>query len=244
MLKLIIPVVFAAQSLTAHSSPTALPETSCSDKIVNINIGDNPSSSRTQIFTDLTFYMLNGLSPDKSCSITGVLTVRCGQLYSGACQLLSAATTQLDYEELRDFYQQHHLSTIHVRKHDDYIKNTLSAFTTATSYQNWPRQVVNRSNIKQKTRVIYRSPANFPQQISVSETRDCDDGNLNAERLETEIAIRRHGPGRTFEFYTYDKNGNLAEHSEFPAGDRPSPTICVSCHYHPGQRAVSRFIPN
>lgn len=241
MLKLLLPICFVV--VPAIPATAATFEANCSDRTVVVDIGADTSAARTQAFTDLSFYMLNGLSPDKSCSITGNLTVRCTSLYEGACRLLTAATSDITYDELRDFYQGNHLATISVRKHDDYIKQNLQEFIGATNYPSWPRTIVNRSGIKQKTRVIYRSPENFPQQISVSETRDCDNGDLNAEKLETEIAVRRHGGERTFEFYTYDKSGRLAEHSEFPAGERPSPTVCVACHYHPGQRAVTRFIP-
>lgn len=222
---------------------SAVPEAACTNRTVIVDIGSDPSSSRVQTLTDLTIYMLNGLSPDKSCAITGSLEVRCTNLYDGACQLLTSTTNAITYDELREYYQSNHLATITVRKHDDYIKRTLPDFIAVTDYTSWPRIIINRSGVKQKTRIIYRSPANFPQQISVSETHDCDNGDPNAEKLETEIAVRRHGPDRTFEFYTYDKSGNLAEHSEFPAGARPSPTVCVACHYHPGQRAVTRFIP-
>lgn len=226
--------------LTFASAPT---ESSCTDRIITIDLGADASSSRTRSFTDLSQYMLNGLSPDKTCSVTEPLKIRCTNLDERVCTLLQSQTGELTYDTLRDFYQQHHLETVKVRKHDDYIKPTLAAFVSTTNYKSWSRNVVRRSGVKQKTRVIYRSPAGFPQEISVAETRDCEDGSLDAPILETEVAIRRHGQARSYEFYAYSPDGQLVDHSHFPAGERPSPTVCVACHYNSAQGTVSRFIP-
>jgi len=219
-------------------------EATCKERIVKIQAGVSNSPSRAQTFTDLSFYILNGLSPDKSCRITASLEVTCSVLHSDVCRILPAQTSSLAYQDLRDYYQSNHINTVSVRKHESFIKPTLTEFTLATNYYTWTRHVVKRSNVKHKTRVIYRSPANFPQQISVSETLDTADGDLTAIKLETEIAIRRHGGEHTFEFYTYDEHGDLSEFSEFPAGERPSPTVCVACHYNPNLRTVSRFLPS
>jgi hypothetical protein len=222
---------------------SATTEAACADRTLVVDIGMDPTPSRAQVFTDLSHYMLNGLSPDKSCTQTGSLTVHCVNLDDRACSLLHQQHNEIDYDTLRDFYQTHHLETVTVRKHDDYIKTTLAELIAVTGYKSWPRTVVAQSNVKRKTRVIYRSPASFPHEISVAETRDCDDGNLNAPILETEVAIRRHGPTRTYEFYAYSPQGQLVDHSHFPAGERPSPTVCVACHYNSAQGTVSRFIP-
>ena len=245
MLNLIIAsfLALAAGTVKAEANPLEN-EADCKDRIVKIDLGDTGSPARDEAFTDLSYYILNGLSPDKSCKITASLEVTCAVLHTDTCQLLPTATTSVTYDDLRSYYQTNHLKTVAVRKHDPYIKATLAEFTAITNFHSWTRMVVNRSGVKRKTRVIYRSPADFPQQISVSETLDTDDGDLNATKLETEIAMRRVGGERTFEFYTYDKNGNLAEFSEFPAGERPSPSVCVSCHYNPSLHTVSRFMPD
>jgi hypothetical protein len=245
MLHLIVVSSIALLSGTIHAATTPFEnEAECKDRIVKIDLSDSGSPTRDQAFTDLSHYMMNGLSPDKSCKITASLEVTCAKLHVDTCQILPTATSSISYDDLRSYYQTNHLKTVSVRKHDPYIKATLAEFTAITNFQNWTRIVVNRSGIKRKTRVIYRSPVDFPQQISVSETLDTDDGNLSATKLETEIAMRRVGGERTFEFYTYDRHGNLAESSEFPAGERPSPTVCVACHYNPNLRTVSRFMPD
>jgi hypothetical protein len=244
MLNLILPLALTlfAHPLKADTTPFEN-EADCKNRVVKIDIDGSGSAARDQAFTDLSYYILNGLSPDKSCRISGTLEVTCAVLHVETCARLPTPTSSVTYEELREYYQTNHLKTVEVRKHETYIKPTLTEFSSATNFHTWERQVVNRSGVKRKTRVIFRSPADFPQQISVSETLDTDDGNLNATKLETEIAVRRIGGERTFEFYTYDKNGDLAHFSEFPAGERPSPTVCVACHYNPGLRTVSRFIP-
>lgn len=232
-------LVLQFPTLTAHADS----ESVCENRTVRIDYGGNGSSSRDQVFIDLALYTLNGLSPDKSCKITGTLTIECGRLDQRACDHIDLLANPTDYFDLRQFYQENHLRTVSVRKHDDYIKPTLAEFIAITHYETWPRHIVKRSAVKQKTRVVYRSPADFPHEISVSETRDTIEGDLNAQKLETEIAIRRHGEDRTYEFYAYNRQGDLVDYSEFPAGERPSPTICVSCHYNAANRSVSRFIP-
>lgn len=245
MLNLILSssLVLFAGTLKAEVNPIEQ-ETDCKDRVIKIDLEGTGSPTRDQAFTDLSYYILNGLSPDKSCKITASLEVTCAILHFDTCQLLPTATTSVTYTDLRDYYQSNQLKTIAVRKHEPYIKATLAEFTAETNFHSWNRSIVKISGIKRKTRVIYRSPADFPQQISVSETLDTDDGDLNATKLETEIAMRRVGGERTFEFYTYDKHGVLAESSEFPAGERPSPTVCVACHYNPALRTISRFMPD
>ena len=198
-------------------------------------------SASQQVFTDLSLYMLNGLSPDKSCSVAGPLKISCAALIQDVCDNLLKAGNSIAYDDLRTFYHQRHNETISVRGHQDYVKPTLAELKTITNYMAWERRVVAMSGIKRKTRVIYRSPPDYPVRLSVAETLDCTDGNLNAPKLETEITVKRKDGSGNFEFYAYDVAGNLAQVSHFPAGERPSPTVCVACHYDGQARTVSRF---
>ena len=58
---------------------------------------------------------------------------------------------------------------------------------------------------------------------------------------ETEVVLERIHIAGDFEFYTYNANGEMALESEFPAGLRPSPITCVSCHLNSEGKAA-RFI--
>jgi hypothetical protein len=65
---------------------------------------------------------------------------------------------------------------------------------------------------------------------------------LGAAVLETEVGIKRAG-SEDWDFYAYNHAGDLVPYSTFPAGERPSPRICINCHYDAGTRAIERFFP-
>jgi hypothetical protein len=110
------------------------------------------------------------------------------------------------------------------------IPETLAEFEQNYHFKDWPKLVISKSRVKNKTRVIYRS-TNLPQNLSVSETLDSTTGDLNALILETEIARERSDQSGHHDFFVYDSAGNLANSAHFPAGERAAPSTCLSCHY-------------
>jgi formate-dependent nitrite reductase cytochrome c552 subunit len=56
-------------------------------------------------------------------------------------------------------------------------------------------------------------------------------GDLNASILETEVVLQRADGSGHHDFFVYDIDGNLANSAKFPAGERPAPSTCMSCHY-------------
>jgi hypothetical protein len=99
------------------------------------------------------------------------------------------------------------------------------------NFKNWEKEVVSFSRVKGQTRVIYRSPDGFVPTVRVAETLNTQDGNLEASVRETEMLIKRSRDAKNWDFYAYDSAGILSEESHFRPGMRPTPGICMSCHY-------------
>lgn len=237
--------ILSGSPLLLSSALAAAPMTeasSCENKPFKIEVDGDSGNARTEVFTGVAIYMLNGHSRDQSCSANRQQTITCRHLEQEACSLVAEAVETVSYDSLQVLFQDQHLASRGTRNQEAYVKDTLAEFSRTTNYESWPSTVVPMSSIKRKTRVIYRSPSSYPVKISVSETRDSTNGDRDAARLETEIAIKRVGDA-SYDFYAYDPAGNLAENSHFPAGLRPSPTVCVSCHYNSATQTVTRFIP-
>lgn len=110
---------------------------------------------------------------------------------------------------------------------------------TVTGYKSWPMEVVKESLVKQKTRVIYRSPAGVKPRMHISETHDDRKGDPASPIRETEVAMQR--PDGDWDFFVYGKNGLPDQYSEFPSGHKVVPSICMGCHYNLQTRSMDRI---
>ena len=108
----------------------------------------------------------------------------------------------------------------------------------------WPRRVIAKSAVKRQTRVIYRSPDGVVPGTSVAVTLATDTGDLSAPVVDTELAVDRRDGSGDADFYVYDAAGALVDRAPFPSGDKPSPSICVSCHYRAATGRVPRQGPS
>jgi hypothetical protein len=111
------------------------------------------------------------------------------------------------------------------------IPNELSEFLKASNYKSWEREVVDRSRVKHKTRIIYRSPSSFVPGISVAETHESITGDVDSPFIEAEIAVDRLDGSGNADFYSYNSQGQLSTTSMFPNGERPVPEMCLGCHF-------------
>lgn len=120
------------------------------------------------------------------------------------------------------------------------VASNLDEFKKNTGFQAWPYEVVAPSQIKGKTRVIYRSPESFARGLSVAQTLDTVDHDLSARIIETEVAIDRADNSGNVDFYSYNEEGLLSTTSLFPVGHRQVPTFCLSCHHSASRGAFTR----
>lgn len=120
------------------------------------------------------------------------------------------------------------------------IPATLAAFRARLAYETWPVEVVAESRVKRAKRVIFRGQAADGRRVSVSETH-----TATGEVRETEVAVSGKAPDGDddYHFYVYDAAGRLVRQSEFPAGLRPAPEICVACHANFTTGRIDRFFP-
>ena len=125
----------------------------------------------------------------------------------------------------------------------DWLSDRASDLQHNIDYEQWNKHVIPVSRVKRLTRIIYRSPPGFEPQISVAVTKDSTTGDEGAPTREIEVAVRRLDRSNDWDFYAYDADGQLQPYSEFPAGRRDAPTVCVSCHYDSRQGTVSRLLP-
>lgn len=131
-----------------------------------------------------------------------------------------------DVADLRVFWQEHYLAGRAARGDLERVPATLDAFAAVFPYKTWPQRVIELSAVKRRTRVVYASDS-----VSVAETLETDAGDLGAPVRETEVTTERRDGSGNWDFYAYDRLGQLEPESTFPAGPRPSPTICAACHY-------------
>jgi hypothetical protein len=197
---------------------------------------------------DTTLFMLRGLLGPSDAAV-----IDRGESWLVDCERLSpelsaaligalGADGTLDSRTLRAVFEARYASTIATRGHDVWIKADLAGLEAATRFETWPFEIVAKSDVKQKTRRIFRRPTGEIPRISVSQTLATDTGDAAAAVLETEVAVERES-GIDWDFYAYNAAGALSDYSTFPAGERPSPRICIGCHYDGGTRGVGRFFP-
>jgi hypothetical protein len=144
--------------------------------------------------------------------------------------LTSDGANEISLDVIRPWWNTwaYQLRDIHGR--NGLIPETLSDFLRLTNFKSWPKVIVKKSHVKNKTRVIYRSKSPL-QNLSVSETLESTTGDLEALVLETEVVLERKDGSGNHDFFVYDIHGNLANNAHFPAGHRPAPSTCMSCHY-------------
>jgi hypothetical protein len=156
-------------------------------------------------------------------------------LPESAIESLESAINQnskfFDLNLLRNWWNTWSYALRNKRGHDGLITDQISEFAARTGYKDWTKEVVAFSWVKHKTRVIYRSPSDKAYFISVSETRDSETGDVTAPLIETEIAVERSDGSGNVDFYSYNADGQLSTTAIFPAGERPVPGVCLSCHY-------------
>lgn len=221
----------------------------CTDVVLPLDDAMRAPATFSDFLTrDTSLFMLRGLveSPGTTIVDDGAnWTVDCDRISAPLATALAGAVAfdgTLDPGRLREVFEANYLGTIAQRAQDGQIKSTLAAFKQATNFTTWADTVVEFSSIKRKTRRIFRSPAGFVPAISVSQTLDSQTGDVTAPVLETEVGVLRAN-GEDWDFYAYNHEGQLSSYSTFPAGERPSPRICIACHYDSGSRAVQRFFP-
>jgi hypothetical protein len=193
------------------------------------------SSSRVRY----TNYILTSLTPydQQSFWLTkDELTIDCQTITIELCQQLKAMTSDesLDFNKLRDVWLINFLETRRNRGNHNIMFDSLADFAELSRFKEWGNVIV-QSRVKQSRRRIYRGLINN-RKISVSETLGRD-----GQVRETEVVLERIHITGDFEFYTYNKMGEMALESEFPVGFRPSPVTCVSCHLN-SQGKAARFI--
>jgi len=175
-----------------------------------------------------------------------LLDLGCFETLSPALQAAVRASTEqgapLDAYRLRKNIGEVFLETRHLRHSEFMIPDRLEDFITQTRFDAWSGQVVPRSRVKGLTRAIYHSPQSFPVEISVAVTHESERGDLNTPIRETEVIIRRSKDSNNWDFYAYDKEGQLQPHSEFRAGPRASPSVCMACHYEAATRAFAPLL--
>jgi hypothetical protein len=145
---------------------------------------------------------------------------------------------KIDVRRTKALWSRLYLDTRAERDEQLVIPATLPEFQAVHGYASWPVEVVEHSGVKRAKRTIYRGHTADGRALSVSET----EGPSGGVR-ETEIAIASKDGRGNFHFYVYDANGALAGESEFPAGTRPAPDVCATCHADAETGRVDRFIP-
>ena len=203
------------------------------------------TSPRDKYFQDLACYVFDGISGayNKACrsELSGKLDI--SQLPPTAAEgldsLFNNARNSSTVGALRSWWNQWSLPLRALRGQENLIPDSLDDFERLHHYKNWPREIIMKSRVKSKTRVIYRSPVGY-QAISVSETRDSETGDLDSEVIETEIVIERSDNSENFDFFAYDSAGQLSQTAWFPSGEKTLPGICLSCHHSPRSGTFKR----
>ena len=177
-------------------------------------------------------------------ALVGTHNAHCSQSFSGAINaeklppavfdslkdLTNDGLSEIVLDKIRPWWNSwaYQVRNLHVEV--ELIPENLTDFIRLTNFKRWPKTIVKKSHVKNKTRVIYRS--NDPTRtLSVSETLESVTGDLNASVLETEVVLQRADGSGHHDFFVYDTYGNLANSAQFPAGERPAPSTCMSCHY-------------
>lgn len=198
----------------------------------------NATSPRDKYFRDLACYIFDGISGayDKSCRTELSGTLDMSQLPPAAAESLDSLFKPIqggtELADLRSWWNHWSSPLRSLRGQDTLIPTSLEDFEGLHKYKSWPREVIQKSRVKSKTRVIYRSPVGY-HVISVSETRDSETGDLDSKVIETEVVIERSDHSGNFDFFSYDATGRLSPIAWFPSGEKTLPGICLSCHHSP-----------
>lgn len=193
--------------------------------------GTTPRDSYTRDFSCFVFQHISGYY-DPDCAKTSKGTIDVSRLPKLAAKNLATTIGIKDIElnSIRMWWNTWAYSIRNMNAIKSTIPSTLNEFLEQTKFKSWPMIVVPKSHIKDKTRVIYRSSIDS-KAVSVSETLDSTSGDRDAAVLETEIVYERSDESGNHDFYVYDSNGLLSTTADFPAGKRPAPSTCMSCHY-------------
>jgi hypothetical protein len=203
------------------------------------------ASARDKYFRDLACYVFDGISGayDPSCRTALSGTLDTSQLPPHAAEsldrLFSPVQSRSGVNALRSWWNLWSSPLRSLRGQETLIPTKLEDFEDLHKYKSWPREIIAKSRVKNKTRVIYRSPADY-QTMSVSETRDSVNGDLDAKIIETEVVIERSDHSGNFDFFAYDAAGQLSASAWFPSGEKPLPGICLSCHHSPTSGTFKR----
>ena len=207
----------------------------------------NPTTTSERVSRDMSVFMLNGLVDGRQFGVEdqgGFLIFGCDGTSADLQEKIADSIGpegKLDRRLLQGVFDEYFLVTKENRGQGDVMKRTLAEFAAATGFGGWPSSIVPLSAIKRKSRRIYRSP-DGTRKISVSETLESQTGDPAAAVTETEVAVRRSSG--SWDFYSYNSQGDLVNYSTFPSGDGPSPRMCMSCHYNPTAREINRFLPD
>lgn len=193
--------------------------------------GTTPRDAYTRSFSCFVFQHISGFY-DPDCANTSTGTVDISRLPKLATQSLGTimGTKDIELNSIRMWWNTWAYSIRNLNDVRRTIPSTLSEFSEQTRFKSWPMIVIPKSHVKNKTRVIYRSSIDS-NGVSVSETLDSTSGDRDAAVLETEIVYERSDESGNHDFYVYDSNGLLSTTADFPAGKRPAPSTCMSCHY-------------
>lgn len=111
-------------------------------------------------------------------------------------------------------------------------------------YMKWPRQIVKKSVVKNRTRILYRNPdEKYP--LSIAETHESQEGEVESPIRETEVILKRLD-GTGWDFYVFDSTGKRTTESTFynKMGHdikAYSPYTCMTCHYDGANRQFQRL---
>ena len=204
-------------------------------EIINYQLpqGSTPRAAFTRSFACYVFDAVSGTHrPD--CSAAGSGSFDASKSPSPMTESLRNLThnglREIELDTIRSWWNTWSYITLNL--HDDLsiIPDNLTEFIEQNDFKSWPKLVVKKSHVKNKTRVIYRSNE-LPRQLSVSETLDSTNGDLNAPVLETEVVRERSDTSGHYDFFVYDIHGKLTNRAQFPSGERPAPSTCMSCHF-------------
>ena len=204
-------------------------------------------SIRDRYLRAMTCYVIDGVqgSFDPKCQLTSAGIINTKGLPESASEELResfiSGSNFFDMARLRQWWNTWAYPSRERRSQSKIITNDLEAFKKNTGFKSWPSEVIAPSAVKNKTRVIYRSPATFTPGISVAETYDNMTGDLTSSVLETEIAIDRMDGSENADFYAYNHSGQLSTTSHFPAGERAVPGFCLGCHHAPARGTFGRL---
>jgi hypothetical protein len=169
------------------------------------------------------------------------ISVNCDQLEDNLCEIISSFLGEAESADFglgRKNWMENYLQTRENRGDHEIVPDTVSDFEALSKYKQW-KLVTVQSRVKRAKRLLYQGELNG-RKISVAETWSELEGR--EELREVELAVERKRHSNDWEFYAYNANGDLVLESEFPAGIRPAPLVCVSCHMSGQTKKASRFL--